>query len=81
MNPRSTTGLFTHHGGIAIEVSKPAAKLIRDQNVPEFVRILTELMDALGAKQAYVSKRGAAVDIHILGPKGWTFPTQLKRGP
>ena len=81
MNPRSTTGLFTHYSGIAIEVSWPAQQLIGQDNVAAFVKQLTTMMEALGAKRAYVSKRGAAVDIHILGPKGWTFPTQLKRGP
>ena len=77
----SPTGIFTDHRGIAIEVSWPAQQLIGQMNVPEFVKLLTEMMDAMGAKKAYVSKRGAAVDIHVLGPRGWTFHTQLKREP
>lgn len=79
MTPPSPTGLFTHHMGITIKVSWPAQQLIGSHNLAEFVRLLREMMDALGAKQAYVSKAGDAVEIHVLGPRGWTFHTQLKR--
>ena len=77
----SPTALFTSHKGITIEVSWPAQVVIGHHNVEEFVRLLREMMDALGAKKAYISKAGAAVDIHVLGPRGWTFHTQLKREP
>ena len=77
---RGATGLFTDYRGIAIEVSWPAQQLIGQKNVPKFVRVLTEMMATMGAKKAYVSKRGAAVDVHILNPEGWRFDMKLQRG-
>ena len=77
----SKTGIFTDYRGTAIEISWPAQQLIGSHNVAEFVSLLTEMMVALGAQKAYVSKAGAAVEIHVLGPRGWTFHTRLKREP
>ena len=81
MNPPSPTGLFTSDKGITIQVSWPAQQLIGSHNLEKFVETLREMLDALGAKTAYVSKAGDAVEIHVLGPRGWTFHTQLKREP
>jgi len=76
---RGTTGLFTHDSGIVIEVSLPAQQLIGRHNVPEFVRLLREMMSALGAHQAYVSKRGAAVEVNLFRKDGWRGHMRIQR--
>ena len=68
---RGTTTYRKPDVDVTISVSEPAARLMGDDNVPVLVRALTTMMEELGAETAYVSKRGAAVDIHILRSDGW----------
>ena len=81
MNPRGTRTIEDPKTGIRVDVSRPAQNLIGPGNVNKFVKLLMGLMDALSTKEAYVSKAGDAVEIHILGHKGWTFHIDLKREP
>lgn len=75
--PWSTT--FKPEGtGIEIAVSQPAQKLIGPKKLPEFVKLLTELMEGLGAETAYVSKSGVAVEISMVRSDGWTGTMQIK---
>lgn len=66
---------------IRIRVSRPAERLIGLKNVPAFVKVLREMMEALQAETAYVGKSGAAVEIHLLRRDGWTGHMKLQRGP
>ena len=66
--------------GIRVHVSRSAQYLIGPKNVDEFVRVLVEMMDALSCYSAYVSKAGAAVEIHVLRKDGWAGTMKVKRG-
>ena len=57
--------------GIEVQVTRPAAKLIGPEKVTAFVKVLTDLMDHLGAEWAYVGKSGLAVSVDILRRDGW----------
>lgn len=77
---RGTTAYFNPAPGIEIRVSWPAAQLIGQMHVPVFVEVLTDLMRALGAETAYVSKAGAAVQIHVLRKDGWAGVMKVQKG-
>jgi len=48
--------------------------------VPEFVKQLTELLEILGSKRAYVGKSGWSVEIHFTLPgslkEKWEIPVK-----
>jgi len=66
--------------GIEVQVSKQAQALIGPSRVADFVKVLTELLETIGAKRAQVSKCGWAVEIHFTwpgdGPKTWKIPVE-----
>jgi len=67
------SGVFIKEpGDVRVQVSYAASEMIGLKNIAEFVKLLTELMEALGANRAYVCKRGEVVDVWILRPDGWT---------
>lgn len=66
--------------GLEVTVSRQAEKLIGSKRVPEFVKLLNEIMEAFGCHSAYVSKCGAAVEIHVLRSDGWRGVMKVKRG-
>jgi len=68
--PRSTR-YRNPETGIEITVSRPAEKLLGPQKVPTLVRALTEVMAALGASGAYVSKRCNTLEISVWSRSGW----------
>jgi len=75
--PRSA--VFTKEpGNIRVDVTYAATEMIGLSNVAEFVKLLTELMEACGANRAYVGKRGQAVDVWILRPDGWQGRMKLQ---
>ena len=78
---RGTTTWLYPEWDLVINVSKAAQRLIGAMHVAKFVEVLATMMEALGANQAYVSKRGCAVDIHVLRNDGWQDHIQLRRGP
>jgi len=65
--------------GVEITVSEPAEKMLGPMKTSQLVVALTEVMAALGANHAYVSQRGAALEIHVHHPEGWTGTMKLKR--
>jgi len=66
---------------IWVQVSHPAVELIGAENVREFVRLLVDLMENLGAYGAYVGKCGRAVAVEIFRQDGWQarMKLQMKR--
>lgn len=64
---------------VTIQISRPAEFLIGPPNIPMFVTALNELMGALKIEHAYVSKRGAAVDIHLIRSDGWRTHMTVER--
>ena len=78
---RGTTAYFNPQPGIEIRVSWPAQQMLGLDRVAEFVKLVTEIMEALGCHAAYVGKCGAAVEIHVLRKNGWRGHMKLKRGP
>lgn len=64
--------------GTTIRVSHHAAKMMGEKRTGWLVPALHKLMHDLEAKQAYVSKRGAAVDVHIISGEGWKSHIKLK---
>ena len=79
MTPRST--LYRNATtGIQIQVSAPATILIGPKIVNSFVKALHGLMESLSIKTAYVSKRGAAIDVHLIGPPFVSKHFKLERG-
>ncbi len=78
----SSKGSLTFHNsrlGIVVVVTKPAQTMIGAERVPEFVRLLTEMMDALGCTNAYVGRDGSAVGVWIHHRQGWTHKLKLQR--
>lgn len=65
--------------GIRIQISRPAEFLIGPPNVPRFVLALKDLMEALEVEHAYVSKKGLAVDIHLIRSDGWRAHMKIER--
>jgi len=76
---KPTTSFRKAEPGVAVKVTMPAQRLMGLENVQEFVKVLTWLMKAMGAKGAYVGKRGDSLDIYLYAPDGWTFHTKLQR--
>ena len=76
----SPTAHFNPQPGIEIQVSWPAQQMLGLGRVAEFVKVVTEIMVAFGCHAAYVSKRGAAVEIHVLRSDGWRGHMKLQRG-
>ena len=60
-----------------IQVSMQARELIGPENIREFVRLLSGLMEALGAYGAYVGKAGRSVSVEIFREDGWRGRTKL----
>lgn len=52
--------------GIAVWMTTAARQLIGPDNVPEFVKLLTELLEKLDNRYAYVRKKGVAVNIQFV---------------
>jgi len=57
--------------GIRVNISGPAEKQIGPRDVNEFVKVLMDMMDALGVEWGYVSKRGSGLEITIHRVDGW----------
>jgi len=64
---------------IRVVISRPAQKLIGTHNLDEFVSTLRMLMEPLGCHQAYVSKSGAAVEVHLIRRDGWEGRWRIPR--
>lgn len=65
--------------GAVIQISRHAEFMIGPLNVPRFVVALNELMEALAVEHAYVSKKGYAVDIHLIRSDGWSAYMKIDR--
>jgi len=74
-----STTFRNENTGIEITVSKPAEKVLGPGNIREFVKALTEVMDALGCHRAWVSKRLNALEILVFRKDGWTGTMKVKR--
>jgi len=73
------TEVFTKQpGDVRVEVTYAASSMIGLSNTAEFVRLLTELMEACGANRAYVCKRHEVVDVWLLRQDGWQGRMKVK---
>jgi len=64
------TALFRNaHVDITVQISQPAQKLIGLENVSRLVSLLTELLEMVEAKSAYIGKDGPAITIYIHSAK------------
>jgi hypothetical protein len=66
--------VFTYDNRIVITVSRQAQRLIGKDRLAQFVRILTEMLEALSVERAIVGREGGAVVINVLLPDqtvGW----------
>jgi len=77
--PRGVDVYKNDQTGIIIRVSWPARELIGSPNLPSFTLLLHRLMWALEVEQAYVSKRGAAIDVHLIRSDGWNARMKFDR--
>ena len=77
---RGTTAYFNPQPGIEIRVSWPAQQMLGLGRGAEFVKLVTEIMEALGCHAAYISKCGAAVEIHVLRKDGWAGVMKAQKG-
>jgi len=74
------TAVFTKQpGDVRVEVTYAATQMIGLANVAEFVKLLTTLMEGLGANRAYVCKRHEVVDVWLLRQDGWQGHMRLKK--
>jgi len=64
---------------ITVKITIPAQKLIGIHNVVHVVKTLTDMMAALCADYAYVSKRGSTLEVHVSRKDGWTGTMRVKR--
>lgn len=78
--PKRTKLYQNSKTGIPIQISNPAETLIGPKQVAKFVETLHKLMRALGVKAAYVSKRGYALDVHLIGGPFISRHFKVKRG-
>jgi len=76
---RGTRHIEDPKTGIRVNISQPAQKLVGFGNVNELVKLLMNMMEAMGAQGAYISKRDAAVEISVWRKDGWTGTMKVKR--
>ena len=66
---------------VEVTISTLAMKRIGRAHVHEFIKLLGELMEMVGAVTAYVGKSGGGIAVEMWNPDGWSYNIKLPRDP